>query len=206
MTQLSCPFLSNYCDITIDKSFLSEADAVVYHMRDNIDIKEAKRNRQPEQRFVFALWESPMHTPDLKRYKGFFNWTMTYRFTSHIVTPYYFGSAYVHTSSSYYDLMIKENATKNLNLQLKRHDHTLSDEMLANKKLGIAAALISNCGSSSRRLFYIRLLKRFVNLKIYGSCGTACPKHVNCREFIAKNYYFFLSFENSLCIDYASKN
>ncbi len=205
MTELSCPFLANYCHITSDKRYFSEADAVVYHIRDYINLREAKRNRQPDQRFVFALWESPVHTPDLKSYRRFFNWTMTYRFASHIVSSYYSSDAYIHTSSSYYDLMIKENATKNLNLQLTKRDHQLSDEMLANKKLGTVAALISNCGGASRRLLFIKHLKRYIDVKVYGNCGEACPKNDNCRDFIAKNYYFFLSFENSLCTDYTSR-
>lgn len=205
MTQLSCPFLSNYCDITTDKNLFSEADAVVYHIRDNINRKQANKYRHPDQRFVFTLWESPMHTPNLKSFKGFFNWTMTYRFQSHIITSYYFGNSYIHTSNNYYHLMLKENATKNLNLNLKKLDHQLSDEILAKKKLGTVAALISNCGGSSRRLRFIKLLGRYIDIQVYGRCGKQCPANVDCREFIGNNYYFFLSFENSLCTDYTSK-
>ncbi len=205
MTQLSCPYLADYCDITTDKHFFSDADAVVYHMRDDINLKEAKKYRNSEQRFVFALWESPRHTPNLKRYKGFFNWTMTYRFKSHIITSYYSSDSYMHTASDYYQFLIKENEKKNLNLQFKKLDHQLSDEILANKKLGTVSAIISNCAVSSDRLYLIKQLERYIDVKIYGRCGEKCPAKVDCREFVAKNYYFFLSFENSLCTDYTSK-
>lgn len=205
MTQLSCPFLSNYCDITTDKSLFSQADAVVYHIRDEIDQYEAKQFRHPNQRFVFTLWESPTYTPNLKSYKNFFNWTMTYRFQSHIVASYYFVSSYIHTLNNYYHLMIKENQTKNLNLQFKKLDYQLSDKVLAKKKLGTVAALISNCRSASRRSRVIRQLKRVIDVQVYGRCGKNCPKDIDCRKFIAENYYFFLSFENSLCLDYTSK-
>jgi len=205
VTQLSCPFLSNYCDITTDKNLFSEADAVVYHIRDDINQKQAKKYRHSDQRFVFALWESPAYTPDLTSYKGFFNWTMTYRFKSHIIASYYFSNGYIHTSNNYYHLMIKENATKNLNLKLKKLDHQLSDQILENKKLGTIAALISNCGTASQRMRFIKLLKRYIDIKVYGRCGKTCPKDIDCREFIAKNFYFFLSFESSLCTDYTSK-
>jgi len=205
VTQLSCPFLSNYCDITTDKNLFSKADAVVYHIRDDIDKKQAEKYRHPNQRFVFTLWESPIYTPDLKSYNKFFNWTMTYRFKSHISASYYFTNGYIHTSNNYYHLMIKENATKKLNLHFKKHDHQLSDEILAKKKLGTAAALISNCGGPSRRIRFIKRLQNYIDIQIYGKCGRPCPQNLDCREFIAQNYYFFLSFENSLCMDYTSK-
>ncbi|CAF1334288.1 unnamed protein product [Adineta steineri] len=205
MTELSCPFLSNYCEVTDNKTLFSEADAVVYHMRDDINLREARRYRQPEQRFVFALWESPSHTPNLKSYKKFFNWTMTYRFKSHIIAPYYSSNAYIHTSSDYYKFLIKENATKNLNLQFQKPIYRPSDSILEEKKLGTIAALISNPGGSSGRLMFIKHLKRYIDIKVYGRQGEPCPTSVNCMEFISKNYYFFLSFENSLCRDYTTE-
>jgi hypothetical protein len=204
VTQLSCPFLSDYCDITTDKYLFSQADAVVYHIRDKIDRSYAEKYRHPNQRFVFTLWESPVYTPDLKSYNKFFNWTMTYRFNSHIVASYYFQQAFIHKSNPYYELMMNESAKRNLHLNVKKIDHQLSDEILANKKLGTAAALISSCNTPSKRWKFIMHLRRYVNLQIYGRCGKPCPDKVDCREFIAKNYYFFFSFENSLCQDYIS--
>lgn len=205
VTSLSCPFLSNYCDITDDTSRFSEADAVVYHMRDGVDRNLAKAKRHSKQRFVFALWESPAHTPGLQSFTDFFNWTMTYRFKSDIITSYYSGNAYIHTSSEFYRLMLRENATRKLDLKGQKLDHRPSDEMYNNKKLGLAAALISNCGGSSNRLGFIKELRKYIDVKVYGRCGEACPSKTNCRQFIAQNYYYIFSFENSICRDYASK-
>lgn len=197
--------MANHCDITTDVNRFSEADAVVYHIRDNIDRNRALANRRPEQRFVFTLWESPAHTPDLSSYQQFFNWTMTFRFDSHIITSYFSGNGYIHTSSDYYQLMLRENVTHNLNLKTRTISHRPSDEILQKKKLGIAAALISNCGGSSKRLEFIKNLNQYINVKVYGRCGEACPAKTNCRQFIAENYYFILSFENSLCLQYTSR-
>ncbi len=204
MTSLKCPFLSDHCDITNDFNRFSEADAIVYHMRDGIDMNRAKEKRHPRQRFVFTLWESPPHTPNLQSYRQFFNWTMTYRAQSHVITSYYSGNAYVHTSSDYYRAMLHENSTRKLNLKTRTYDHRPSDEILDKKKLGTAAALISNCGGTSKRLEFIKELKRYIDVKIYGRCGEACPSNRHCREFISQNYYFILSFENSLCSEYTS--
>lgn len=205
MKQLSCPFLTDYCDITSDKNLFPLADAVVYHIRDDINVRQANRYRQLNQRFIFALWESPMYTPDLRSFKNFFNWTMTYRFKSDIITSYYAGNAYVHTSSSFYKLMLRENVTKNLNLKIRKITHRPSDEILQKKKMGIAAALISNCGGSSGRISFINGLRKYIDVKIYGRCGEGCPGNRDCREYVAENYYYILTFENSLCSDYASK-
>ncbi len=47
-------------------------------------------------------------------------------------------------------------------------------------------------------------------MTIYGKCGKPCPKSttneiLDCRAYIAENYYFMLAFENSYCYDYTSK-
>jgi hypothetical protein len=182
-------------------SRFSEADAVVYHLRDSIDRQFAESKRRVNQRFIFTLWESPAHTPSLQSYANFFNWTMTYRFNSDIVSSYYFNGPYVHALSSYYRRLIDGNGTRTL----RASDYRPSNATLAKKKLGIAAALISNCGGTSRRLEFIHKMQKYIDVQIYGRCGKACPPNVNCRQFIAENYYFILSFENSLCLEYVSK-
>ena len=201
MNSLTCPFLGNYCRVTNNLSHFSQADAVVYHARDKINWRFARRNRRRRQRFVFTLWEPPTYTPDLHSFKKFFNWTMTYRSDSDIVAPYYFGSSYVHRSSVFYQMMLRENP----NLRSRTADHRPSNETLAKKKLGIVAGLVSNCGGFSRRLAIVRHLRKLIDIKIYGKCGEPCPPLIDCRQYIAQNYYFFLSIENSLCTDYTSK-
>ena len=131
---LQCPFLSNSCQITADNNRFSEADAVVYHMRDGFDKAAADQKRKSNQRLVFALWESPPHTPNLQSYQKFFNWTMTYRFKSHIIASYFSGNAFIHTSSDFYQLMLRENATKKLNLKVQKSNHRPSDQIFRKEK------------------------------------------------------------------------
>ncbi|CAF0757326.1 unnamed protein product [Adineta ricciae] len=204
METLWCPYLTKYCSITDDKSFFSDADAVVYHGRDPIDLKEANKYRQSHQRFVFALWESPAHTDSLKPYNAFFNWTMTYRLSSDIVASYY-ANTYFHSSSDYHQLLVRENATKDLHLTFDTADHQPSDAVLQAKKLGTVVALISNQGGSSRRLTFIKHLKNYIDVTVYGKHTIPCPKKGDCVKFLAQNYYFYLSFENSLCQDYTTE-
>ncbi|CAF0950966.1 unnamed protein product [Didymodactylos carnosus] len=200
MTELQCPFLTKFCDITNDNGRFSEADAVLFHMRDSIDKEKAQSTRKSDQRFVFGLWESPPGTPDLLQYRKFFNWTLSYRFDSHIISTYYFSDSFIHKSSLFYQLISKYSP----NITLTEFDFKTVTTNIT-KRIGTAVALISNCGGSSRRLAYITQLRRYIDVQVYGRCGTACPANVNCREYLSKNFYFILSFENSLCSDYTTE-
>ena len=43
-------------------------------------------------------------------------------------------------------------------------------------------------------------LQEHFPVDIYGKCGTKkCPPNGNCYEYLANNYMFYLSFENSIC-------
>lgn len=62
----------------------------------------------------------------------------------------------------------------------------------------------SNCGAWSKRDDFGKKMKEYINVDIYGNCGTLKCAGNQCDEKLA-SYYFYLSFENSLCIDYASE-
>ena len=63
-----------------------------------------------------------------------------------------------------------------------------------------AVWLASNCHTFSERENYVRELQKFFPVDVYGKCGLEkCPDNENCYEYLAKNYMFYLSFENSIC-------
>ncbi|XP_060065563.1 alpha-(1,3)-fucosyltransferase C-like [Ylistrum balloti] len=100
------------------------------------------------------------------------------------------------------------------------------DRMLM-AKTKTAVAFISHCTIQSRRLEYIRKLRKYgVDVDIYGKCGTLkCNSGLNrseelkaawnvspnlkmtkdCFNVLDSRYKFYLSFENSLCDDYVSE-
>ncbi len=135
MSELACSFLNNQCEITNDITRFNQADAVVYHLRNYINrSNEILKHRHSSQRFIFALWESPMNSPDLRSYNKFFNWTMTYRFDSHIFASYYAEAAYHSKGDQWFkntpsDYQENKVLYKNINIT---------------QKWGTAAALISN--------------------------------------------------------------
>ncbi len=68
------------------------------------------------------------------------------------------------------------------------------------KKKSIAW-FVSNCKTGSKREVYVKELKKYIDVDIYGKCGDFNCSRKNeslCYEMIAKNYKFYLSFENSV--------
>ena len=79
---------------------------------------------------------------------------------------------------------------------------------LAANKTKLVAWLVSNCHSSSAREAYVNELKKHIDVDVYGRCGkNTCPhsKERDCMSFIEKDYKFYLSFENSLSLDYITE-
>lgn len=74
---------------------------------------------------------------------------------------------------------------------------------------------MSHCETHSRREDYIKTLRKYIDIDIYGSCGNyfensypnPCPKGspTECLNKLFDSYKFYLSFENSLCDDYISE-
>ncbi len=134
MSELYCSFLNNYCEITNDITRFKQADAVVIHLIDYFNrSNEILKYRHASQRFVSALWEPPVNSKDLRSYKNYFNWTMTYRFDSHIFASYYLDDSY-------------RLKTKNIqsDYRLNKEKFVLYENINIIQKKGTVAALISN--------------------------------------------------------------
>ena len=77
----------------------------------------------------------------------------------------------------------------------------------ANGKTKLAAAIISNCYTSNTREEYIELLQQFIQVDVYGWCGTYyCERSEDkCLKRLTKEYKFYLAFENANCRDYITE-
>ncbi len=72
---------------------------------------------------------------------------------------------------------------------------------------------VSNCPTMSKRESYVKELQKYIQVDIIGRCGNMgsfCDKsnstyRRNCMELLAKEYKFYLSFENAICNDYISE-
>ncbi|ODN00831.1 Alpha-(1,3)-fucosyltransferase C [Orchesella cincta] len=183
---LAYPSCFTNCRIVTDRSYLGVSDAVIFHSRD-LRLDDLPKVHPQNQIWVYLQQESPLYTHEnLKDYSGIFNWTMSYRRDSDIYHPY----KRIHSINS----KDKTNESYNFN-----------EIMKPKKKL--VAWIVSNCQTEGKREDYVEELEKFISVDIYGSCGDfSCgQKGEACFEDIGQEYKFYLSFENSLCVDYITE-
>ena len=184
-----CPISLNVCHVTIDRNLFPESDASLIHLRENLDVGKLKNlSRERHQRLIFFLKESPVHSPrfTLEKHDGIFNYTQTYRPDSDLTAT---------TLRNFFWLFD----------QPIRFDINFSSIIEKKVEKKLVVAIISNCGGSSARLKYIKELKNFIPVDIYGGCGERCPNVPDCRAFVYERYKFYLAFENSLCDEYVTE-
>ncbi|ODN06508.1 Glycoprotein 3-alpha-L-fucosyltransferase A [Orchesella cincta] len=176
--QQKCPI--NACRLTGNRAQLSKADIVVFK-----DVfMHPKIRRPPGQLWIMYMLECPLNTQNFLE-KNAFNLTATYRHDSDIVTPY--------EKWVYFD-----DAVRSLPQAIN----------YAEGKTKKVAWFVSNCVAKNNRLEYARELAKYIEVDIYGACGSHTCSRANsrqCFEMLSKNYKFYLAFENSNCRDYVSE-
>lgn len=152
-------------------------------------IPQLEWQTRQNQLWILAAWESwawPKYQWS-KRVDGIFNASMTYRRDSDLYWPY--GKAVERPQSS------------------DKSTHALKSYS-AGKTKG-AFAYVSHCESIGyKRLELMRKLKKYINVDVFGKCAgnTPCTRMNNdCERVKHKEYRFFLSFENSLRMDYITE-
>jgi len=163
-----------------------------------------QRRRREDQHYVFVAKESPAHDKhkEWKKYSNYFNWTMTYRLKSDI--PIIYG---------WLSLKGKEESSVASSWLTPHHTHpSVVDRLVGLPKNKLAVWLVSNCDTKrdSRREEFVRLLKKHISIDILGECGREIwefntAQHKQRFQTLAQNYKFYLSFENSICEDYATE-
>ena len=178
------------CNFTSDKSLYNISDAVVFHAREDTvpaTVKELGSMPRPvNQRWVMFIIESPLNLFNSQKLKCFdshgpLNWTATYMKNSDVQTAYYGVVPGVFHGGF--------NRTRNY---------------LAGRT-GTATILVSNCWSPGR-MGWIKKMQQYIDVKVYGKCGSACStsKRHECMAKL-KKYKFYLTFENSYCRDYITE-
>ena len=197
----TCPHLIGRCEFTSDMSLANESHALLFHMRNPITFPKF---RPPQQKWIFALRESPVHTyKNLKHLQNVFNLTMTYLLSAENNVDWSYGSCLSKTDNS--------------RLRLDGHSGTPSSDAASAKPLDVnyasgkkhlVAWFVSNCHTPSRREQYVKEMQKYADIHIYGCGPYRCPKSKGeyCYSGLLKNdYKFYLSFENSFCNEYVTK-
>lgn len=198
------------CYITENRNLfedLTDFDAVLFNAINITGEIDFPRIRSDNQLYVFVSTESSAnYKVDLDEYNYFFNYTWTYRLNSDITYPY---------------LVVRNKRGKVIGP--KKHVHWMNiskmkpisnsvKDRLKNKTIA-AAWFVTNCGASNPRIQYahnLNLALKTYNLSIdiYGTCGNmGCPRDQidHCLGLVEKDYYFYLSFENSYSEDYVTE-
>uniref|UniRef100_T1KST4 Fucosyltransferase n=1 Tax=Tetranychus urticae TaxID=32264 RepID=T1KST4_TETUR len=210
----SCPV--NTCQITFDAKYKTEADAIIFKVCYNtiyISINIATRSifadtapnklkkclifrcfdhyfkpkhvKPQNQIWILYILESPLHTPSFRGLNDVINWTASYRHDSDLVTPY---EKFVYYNSKF-----------------KVHSKSVNYAQGKTKKV---AWFVSNCSARNKRLQYARMLAKYIQVDIYGRCGSLkCSLNTaeKCFDKLDREYKFYLSFENSNCRDYITE-
>ncbi|XP_052212476.1 glycoprotein 3-alpha-L-fucosyltransferase A-like [Dreissena polymorpha] len=169
----------NTCEVTDSRDAATNADAVLFQSP-----QASWPNRPPNQVWILFMLESPYHTPGLFPYANQFNWTATYRHDSDIVAPY------------------EKFVPFNENVQT-----IPQNKSYAAGKTKKVAWFVSNCGARNTRLEYAKELGKYIDVDIYGACGSlqCLRSETKCYDMLNSDYKFYLSFENSNCRDYITE-
>ncbi|CAL1548133.1 unnamed protein product, partial [Lymnaea stagnalis] len=182
------------CDVTEDERRFGEADLVVFysHYKYANDLKVVPEKR-PGQKWAFYAAEPPPLSDNeafgAGHWNDKFDWTVTYRYDSDFW-------------QGYLKVRPKENETTE---EKKLQDVQRWKEKFANKTK-MVAWFVSHCNIQSRREEYAAELSKYIQVDVYGKCGKLkCEDRGKCARMLDTDYKFYLSFENSFCVDYVTE-
>lgn len=201
----NCEFQN--CFVTNNKSYFQNViyfDVITFNAM-NIKDTIPPLERSIDQLYVFASMDPPGLYRMPSSYKGFFNLTYTYKLDSDVPLRF---------------LIVRNDKGEIIGPNKDMHWIDIKDmkptsdeikKKLQNKNKAVAW-FVSNCHAPNQREDYVQKLsveldKYELKVDIFGVCGyLECPKFTKeCYDILESDYYFYLSFENSMCIDYVSE-
>lgn len=185
----NCPNLQDWmkCSFNSSRAAQNSSNAIVFHARHLIDESYIPRYRPEGQKWVFYETEPPPKTWDRVKYDmnvwKEFNFTVSYMDNA--------------------DLM---HALYKMVCKLSKDWKSSGRNHVANKTK-MAAWIVSNCVSDSRREVYVKELSKYISVDKFGACGedTHCgpyPEGASCINKLLTQYKFYLAFENGFCTEY----
>lgn len=185
--KLGIPSCARRCDITIDKSRIAEADAILFHWGDLWWWTKLPSYRRPDQVWAFFNFEPPHKQSNLARWNNVFNWSISYRRDSTVFVPF----------GTYTPLTETEQVVAS---------RKLSNRDYAKEKLYNISLTSSNCYDDARRYRLAEEINKYISVDMYGKCNNkVCIFNTPECDNKLKLYKFHLALENSYCTDYFSE-
>ena len=171
----------------VDKIYAPiDADAILMQLNKLQTLGHPPLKRK-DQVFVAVEREAtPTEKIPLRNFENMFNWTMTYRRDSDIFYPY--------------GRIVKRR---------KPSARKKYSQIYKLKKKSVIW-FVSHCNTKSKRENYVEELKKYIDVDIYGKCGTLqCARHGNqsrdCLPKLEEEYFFRIAFENTYHSDYVTE-
>ncbi|KAL4219004.1 fucosyltransferase 4 (alpha (1 3) fucosyltransferase myeloid-specific) [Mactra antiquata] len=182
---ITCPYKN--CRMTDNAKNIKQNSALVFSAQDELIATIHPKNKPFGQVWIFLRMEPP--TRDKVRWisdpiwSKTMNWSWGYRLDSDIFRP-------VQT------LVTRKTPPERNYIDIFK------------RKTKVAAWVVSNCKTQSRRVEYVEQLIRYgVPIDVIGKCSREKQKidSNSIEALINKHYKFYLSFENSFCKDYVTE-
>ena len=182
------------CLLACDPALYNKSEAIIFNL---FYTRDFPLHKFPDQKWVITDVEAPPQSmsrwpkpPTLNKIKHHFN--ISSFFTSDATVPLY------PPPKCFIDeeQLIKDGLANVPLFTNRSHD---------------VAWFVSHCRTQSQREDYVRELRKFIGVDVYGKCGDmSCGDKKNrsppcVRDILNDNYRFYLSFENSLCQDYITE-
>ncbi|KAH9364868.1 hypothetical protein HPB48_021706 [Haemaphysalis longicornis] len=162
------------------------SDAIVFYYCD-LNASDVPTRRAVGQKWVLWSLEAPTSCKmlPLLSWRTAINWTMTYRLDSDVLDTY--------------GTVKRKAAPKSYSFKRLRKSWM--------QKKTMAVWPVSHCNTFGRRENFIAELRKYVRIDVYGKCGnnTCWPRGSKCHQKFAQEYFFYLSFENTVCKDYVTE-
>ena len=158
----NCPVKN--CYITSNRSYFPhyhQFDSILFHVRDmsqNINDYPKQKMRKPNQIYVMFSMESPLNADfPYQKFNSFFNWTMTYRKDSDVLSPY----GWTVPLSNPHQAPPSEHFNPSMELVTNNIVEFQKYVYMVQAKKKQVAWIVSNCGTHSQREKYVKKLQFF---------------------------------------------
>ncbi|CAN9511446.1 unnamed protein product [Ophioblennius macclurei] len=191
------------CEITDDRSRYDQADAVLIHHR---DVSSGAAPLPPEprphaQKWIWMNLESPTHSSRLWEYEGIYNLTLSYREDSDVSLPYGFlipDSLLAQVPRGRFAYPLGGGMTSSSSSS----SSSFSSDLLRPR---LVAWVVSNWSESHARVAFYKLLKRHIQVDVYGRAGKRLGSGATVVLDLIRQYRFYLAMENSQHTDYITE-
>ncbi|CAD5219279.1 unnamed protein product [Bursaphelenchus xylophilus] len=174
------------CEFTMDRGTFNTSHGVLFFPFYLFHYNSTYPTRySTNQTFIMYEREPPTRVGTHSLKDNFFNATSTFMMHSDIPYPYGYFQA------------------KSQEIDRAEYYKKLLREIKQKKSKGVFK-VFSRCITSSQREDVIAELQKYLDIDLYGKCGNrSCDEY--CFKENSEKYRFYLSLENSICLDYVTE-